>query len=49
MSDAKFQEQVFNAVDELVADGTFVMKADGTFDVANPEQILEGLDESTLR
>lgn len=45
MSDAKFQEQVFNAVDELVADGTFVMKADGTFDVANPEQILEGLDE----
>ena len=44
MTDQKFQEQIFSAVDELIADGTFSME-DGQLAVANPEEVLASLDD----
>lgn len=39
------QDQVLTAVDELVSEGTFVLKPDGTFEIPNPEKILGDLED----
>jgi len=44
-TDTNFQEQIFSAIDELVAEGTFKMTADGQLEVTDPDAVIAGLEE----